>query len=221
MLSKKQRVVAIVILLGGLAWYALDITGETPLENVHRTELPSAPGQSVLQNRRTFPKDEPANDTVDPSFAIGSPPVVEFPVPNYHPRPAGEWEGMLVDLTIRAPCAESGICSMALACREDGRCGPCITDDHCIAGERCVLDRCLSGSSVECVKNADCPDHHACVLSGLGTGERNNEGMRAYCLDLTDGEPQEAERYPVEAFVGGVTPSKRLREGGCQEICVN
>src|SRR5688572_4770021 len=58
-------------------------------------------------------------------------------------RGEGEWAGMPVDPVERAECATTLDCSEAVACREDRRCGPCLTDSECLFGERCVLDHCV------------------------------------------------------------------------------
>lgn len=117
---------------------------------------------------------------------------------------------MLVDLNVRAPCAESGICALALACMEDGLCGPCTSDLNCPRGERCVLDRCLSADAVECSTSTECPPQHSCILSGFGAGERHNEGMRSRCLDPKSEMPQIAVEYPAAEFIGEMTAENAL-----------
>src|SRR4029079_17336818 len=60
-------------------------------------------------------------------------------VPVYFPREKGEWQGMLVNMTLRAQCDTSSRCALAAACL-DGLCGPCSHDRECADSEVCVLD---------------------------------------------------------------------------------
>jgi len=109
--------------------------------------------------------------------------------PRWHPRPAGEWQGMLVNLNVTPPCDGPDLCGMARACR-NGRCGPCEFDAECGSGESCVLDHCVRSASVSCRRSADCGAGSVCVLSGYSSGVRGNEGMRAYCLAIESGASQ-------------------------------
>lgn len=104
----------------------------------------------------------------------------------YHPRPADEWQGMLVDMSQRQYCEASSFCGFALACLDDGACGPCERDDQCASGEVCVLDHCVLAQNAGCRSRQDCaaegPDA-LCVLSGLTGGEaRGNGAMTSFCL---------------------------------------
>lgn len=111
-------------------------------------------------------------------------------VPVYHPRPATEWQGMLVDVSHQALCERTEQCGLAMSCHE-GRCGPCESDADCARGEGCVLDHCVPLEKIECRKRADCGSpQKACVLSGYSPDPRSNAGMRAYCLEERGGRPQ-------------------------------
>lgn len=112
-----------------------------------------------------------------------------------HPRPAHEWQGMLVDLSQRQYCEASSYCGFALACLGDQQCGPCQRDDQCAGGEVCVLDHCVAAASAGCRTRADCTgdgDGALCVLSGLSGGDpRGNTGMRSYCRSSSGGIAQD------------------------------
>ncbi len=109
-----------------------------------------------------------------------------------HPRPAHEWQGMLVDLSQRQYCEATSYCGFALACLEDSQCGPCRSDDQCAAGEACVLDHCVAAAGAGCRTRADCAADELCVLSGLSGGDpRGNTGMRSFCRPSTGGTPQD------------------------------
>jgi hypothetical protein len=146
-----------------------------------------------------------------PPVPVGSPGAAPAAVPStasvaaelpaapqrLHPRDPGEWQGMLVDLSRRPPCGQSARCGMALACREDGLCGPCRTDGDCAVGEGCVLDHCVPSAQVGCRRRADCAGEDAvCLLTGYSADPRGNAGMRSECLekkggrDRTAGEPE-------------------------------
>jgi hypothetical protein len=112
-----------------------------------------------------------------------------------HPRPAGEWQGMLVDLSQRQYCEASSYCGFALACLDDRKCGPCRRDDQCAGGEVCVLDHCVAAANASCRSRADCDGAGpgaVCVLSGLSGGDpRGNTGMRSFCRAPSGGTPQD------------------------------
>jgi len=109
-----------------------------------------------------------------------------------HPRPAREWQGMLVDVSQRQYCEASSYCGLALACLDDRKCGPCQRDDQCASGEACVLDHCVASASAACRTRADCAPDELCVLSGLSGGDpRGNTGMRAFCRPSSGGRPQD------------------------------
>jgi hypothetical protein len=107
--------------------------------------------------------------------------------PDYYPRPAEEWQGMLVDLSVMPPCESSAGCGLARACVE-GTCGPCVADSECAAGEGCVLDHCVRTELIECRRAAECAADALCILSGYTGGTaRGNEDMRAHCLSSSGG----------------------------------
>jgi hypothetical protein len=113
---------------------------------------------------------------------------------------------MLVDTSLQALCDVPGRCGLAMACRA-GRCGPCEQDSHCDAGEVCVLDHCVKRELAECRRRRDCADPEAlCVLSGLSSGPRGNEAMRAWCLSPQGGA--EEPPSPPEAQAPGEAPPR-------------
>ncbi|MFE8604389.1 hypothetical protein [Archangium violaceum] len=109
-----------------------------------------------------------------------------------HARDPQEWQGMQVDLSVRAMCGEANHCGLAASCME-GRCGPCGTDSDCSASEACVLDHCVPRENVACRTRHDCAGGQLCALSGYSSDPRGNGEMRAYCLDSSGGMPRPAE----------------------------
>jgi hypothetical protein len=109
-----------------------------------------------------------------------------FGPPNWAPRPAEEWQGMLVNLNITPPCNSSTDCGLARACLQ-GVCMPCDADADCGSGEACVLQHCIQQESVECRRAADCDSDSKCVLSEYSNQPRGNEDVRAYCVSNFSG----------------------------------
>jgi hypothetical protein len=126
----------------------------------------------------------------------------------FFPRPASEWQGMLVRLEDMPVCEDH--CLSPFAC-VDGRCAPCTKDGDCESGELCVLDHCLLQQNADCQSRADCADEQFCVLSGYPLPVehvfpnpktyRGNEGMRSYCQDLRGGTEAVAplDQKPAQA----------------------
>lgn len=170
------------ILLSSALWWGS--TRKSPRVTV---VVPPVPGSHP---RAPVPKTEVNEDPeVDQSFDA---PLIQSGstlVPKYHPRAAGEWDGMLVDTSRPQICEKSENCGLALACTE-GRCGPCRLDRDCAVGETCVLDHCLLVHLAECRWKAECSgEREICALSGYSPDPRGNEGLRAYCLDELSGTP--------------------------------
>lgn len=197
MKPSKQKVGAIVVALAVSGWLI---------------------GRSVGTHAATEP--EPERSSVDPHVTVRAPAIAErilekketptnprlqIPEETYHPRDADEWQGMLVDMSMRQLCDESSRCGLGLSCLADGKCGPCERDADCAAGEACVLDYCLPASNVECSAREDCAhvsDDAYCVLSGLTGGEpRGNSDMRSYCLASSGGDAPDPETTSPR-FVG-------------------
>ena len=118
----------------------------------------------------------------------------------YHPRAANEWQGMLVDISVSVSCESTSFCGLAASCR-DGKCGPCVSDEHCLAGEACVLDHCVLASMVGCRSRVDCDPEHLCILTGYSAGPRGNDDLRAICSSESGGREQ-----PLETEVRETVP---------------
>ncbi|WP_437566178.1 hypothetical protein [Sorangium sp. So ce542] len=149
----------------------------------------SAAGRDERALRRGGPPSSEAPATVAAVAAVAAeePHVI---IPVYHPRPATEWQGMLVDVAHQASCESTEHCGLAMVCHE-GRCGPCTSDAECARGEGCVLDHCVPEERIECRKREDCGSPtKVCALSGYSPDPRSNQGMRAYCLDELGGMEQ-------------------------------
>ncbi len=97
---------------------------------------------------------------------------------------------MLVDVTFPQVCSASSNCGLALACKEDGFCGPCESDAECAAGERCVLDHCLLAENVHCASRRQCAADELCILSGYTPVGRANAEMRSFCNPSSGGQEQ-------------------------------
>lgn len=151
-----------------------------------------SPGRSVRTVASPPPAPETARAQSELDRALGP--------PRWHPRPDGEWQGMLVNLNVQPPCDGPGLCGLARACK-NGRCGPCEFDAECAPGESCVLDHCVRSANVHCRRRADCGPRSTCVLSGYSAGVRGNQEMRAYCLAMESGAsrgPAPPETPPEE-----------------------
>jgi len=130
--------------------------------------------------------------------------------PVYHPRDKSEWQGMLVNMSMRALCKGARSCGLAAACL-DGQCGPCATDGQCGDGERCVLDHCVLAPNVHCRSHLDCSgDGALCVLSGYSSDPRGNASMRADCV-----VPRGGKALPddLQLSVGIPAPAPALNAG--------
>lgn len=188
-----RRRITLIVLIGSLVvaalWLALRsrqtvvsraTLAYVPLGDRDVAPVKPSPGQSSPRPRA--PETARAQSELD--RALGP--------PRWHARPAGEWQGMLVNLNVAPPCDGPGLCGMARACR-NGRCGPCGSDAECALGESCVLDHCVRSANVRCRHRADCGPDSTCILSGYSNGVRGNEDMRAHCLAIKSG----ADRLPT------------------------
>jgi hypothetical protein len=114
-------------------------------------------------------------------------PRLDLTVARYKPRPPGEWDGMLVDLSRQPYCSDTAHCSLARACKS-GHCAACETDTDCMANERCVLDHCVLDDKVRCRRKVDCGANGMCLLTGYSRGLRSNEDMEAACVEIVGGD---------------------------------
>lgn len=168
-----------------------------------REETSMAPasgrGVSPISPARSGPRSIPPNQG-----------MADAPDMDRWVRAPTEWQGMLPDPELEWACGEI-LCAKARAC-VDGRCVPCVSDEECEAGERCVLQHCVPSANVECVTRADCdaPDE-LCLLSGLsGSGGRSNADMVAYCLSPGGGVVRTREEN--EAMVAAeVAKARKVR----------
>ncbi|PTL83443.1 hypothetical protein [Vitiosangium sp. GDMCC 1.1324] len=181
------------VLLGALAvmGFRMAFTPELPEDGPSASE--PRPPTSALAQQQPEPRPVPASLGRTPAPA----PRPErgpgaLPPRTPQPRDPNEWQGMQVDLAVRALCGEANHCGLAAACT-DGHCGPCATDADCDSGEACVLDHCVRQENVECHSRRDCPGEQLCALTGYSSDPRGNAQMRAYCLDPREGTPRPAE----------------------------
>ena len=187
----------IVLLLCGLAYVAgVQLAPRQTTEDsvdVQRTQtLPVAqvPDRISRDPMQTAGADGSSNV---PTLAADVHRVRHEGVPRYHPRASGEWQGMLVNMTLRAACDASWRCGLAMACKADGRCGPCERDTECADGEVCVLDHCLRRELASCHTTRDCTERGTpCILTGYSVGARGNSEMRSLCQSSSGGRTQVA-----------------------------
>ncbi len=190
--------------VAGLVLFALSAVGgaapSTPPAPVPAT--PARPGHAAMVPEREGRGDqEPAVPAPAPAPAERAAPAAlaergferrTIGASDPLPRDEGEWQGMLVDQSIRAACDTTARCGLAMACVE-GACGACVTDDECGAGEACVLDHCVPERNVECRTRHDCRGEELCVLSGYSDDLRGNGSMSAFCRPMDGGDDAEAE----------------------------
>lgn len=145
-----------------------------------RAPRPTSPAGGGTRLAAAHPRSAPSLATPEaaPDDALRGAPDAMV----YHPRDTSEWQGMRVNMSMRAFCRGAKSCGLAAACL-DGQCGPCTSDGQCGDGERCVLDHCVLASNVHCRSHRDCSaDGALCVLSGYSSDPRGNADMRADCL---------------------------------------
>jgi hypothetical protein len=155
---------------------------------------PSTPASERAPEAGARAAEAPGSAAEARTAALAAAPRVRA-APRYHPRPAGEWQGMLVDLSLQPACDRADGCGLAMACIA-GRCGPCRVDAECAAGEVCVLDHCVPGGAAACRSAADCPAGALCVLDGYSADPRGNAAMNAACQSRSGGASDEREPRP-------------------------
>ncbi len=178
-----------VVLVGGLLW----LLWPARAKSVPRSVIAAGQGDSTAQAIPKFavkpeaPTNAVAEVQPDPERnpELKLDPVLLSPA-RWHPRPPGEWDGMLVNMNLSPPCESKGGCGLARACKE-GRCVACEADPDCEVGEVCVLDHCIRGDNVACRRKADCGGRSFCVLDGYSVGLRANESMHSRCVDPLSG----------------------------------
>ncbi len=183
------------LLAGGLAIWTLR---EGPSQPIPRAALAARPsGRGPVQAL------ERGNQGRGNINAVGSPQPgsskIPDPVRRWQARPAGEWQGMLVDLDAVPPCDSSAVCGLARACVQ-GQCIGCQSDSQCAAGEACVLDHCVVVELVGCRRRSDCARGGTCILSGYSSLPRGNEDMRAFCVDPNGGADKQPGPAPTPSF---------------------
>jgi hypothetical protein len=179
MRSSLLVLIVVVVAAGAFFWLRRGDAPPPPAPPVvERVEPPGALGEI-----RTPPN--PSEGAV-PSTQI--PPARVAAPAQLVARPASEWQGMLIDLSVRPYCEKSDQCGMARACRGNA-CINCVADGDCAGGEVCVLDQCVVQSLAACRRAADCKSGELCVLSEYSADPRGNTGMRAFCQSSRGGRP--------------------------------
>ena len=159
-----------------IARSALQVTG--------RSTTPDGGAEVRTAAEQGAAKPPPAVDGLDP------PAFPDPPTPRYKTRPAGDWDGMPVDLATAPPCESSAGCGLARACIA-GECTACERDADCATGEACVLDHCVAGGRVACRHTKDCGAESVCVLSGYSPDPRGNAEMDSRCVSKRGGTSRE------------------------------
>lgn len=179
--SKRPVVLLSLIVLGGVAWWA----GRSVRASGPKADVMVASESDVVKGSASEPKLPVRRP---PGTPKGVAPASEF-----HPRDPYEWQGMLVNLTMRQlACADSAQCGLALACI-GGTCLPCSSDSQCAVGEACVLDHCAQRELVTCRSRRDCPGQNYCRLTGFSPGPRSNRELGSVCSSpAEDSKPEVA-----------------------------
>jgi hypothetical protein len=137
-------------------------------------------------------------------------PSKPVPPPEYQPRDKNEWQGMLVNMRMRAMCDTSVECGLAAACL-DHLCGPCRADRECGPDEVCVLDHCLLARNTRCRSRRECPGEETfCILSGYSPDPRGNATMVAECHGSSGGTPLPADMKLAEGIPAPPPPVDTL-----------
>lgn len=195
MQSIRSRAIILGIFVGASLWL---LWPAAPLpRSVLKAPAPETTRRIASRARphtssRDLHKSELAAPSVE-STAEMDPEPRRFPIaaallapPRWQPRPAHEWQGMLVNLNLAAPCESTSVCGLAQACKT-GRCLPCENDTECDTGEACVLDHCIPDEHVGCRTSRECPERSLCVIDGYSNQPRGNETMHSSCLDVASG----------------------------------
>lgn len=167
-------------------------------EIISRSEIAYAPPET--QPAKAWTRPEPPTHA-DAQAVVRAPSTDldrALGPPKWQVRPAGEWDGMLVNLNVTPPCESPSGCGMARACK-GGKCQPCVYDVECAPGETCVLDHCVKTENVSCRRRTECPEGSICLLSGYSNGVRGNENMKAYCVASASGEQRSPSRPAPKA----------------------
>jgi hypothetical protein len=136
--------------------------------------------------------------------------------PQYKERQPGEWDGMLVDMTVQPGCVAEMPCGLARACVE-GKCVACESDSDCRPGEGCVLDHCLIATKIQCRSSKQCSSTAKCVLSGYSGDVRGNADMISRCVSPTDSFGNKLAARPTPPFGAPESESSR-NKGFADEI---
>lgn len=205
----KKRAVAILALLSMAAfWIARHVFFETsktavpasmrhdpPRASARPKNIPEPPKtETIVAVVQEIGPKAPVQKYVLENMPAGS---SIMPPPKFHPRPEGEWQGMLIDMNLRPMCETTAQCGRALSCRE-GHCLPCLNDRDCDVGEVCVLDHCVREDLALCRTRADCHQESLCVLSGYSDGPRGNTEMKAHCMATSGGRDPVADEWARE-----------------------
>ncbi|GEM_PF-1809284 len=140
----------------------------------------------------------------------------------FHPRAREEWQGMPIDLSVRAPCEPAVGCQLSLACREDGFCGPCRTSADCMGSEVCAVDHCLLRASTDCSRRSDCPEGEMCILVRWGSDAfsdvRGNTFLRSSCTSKGLGPTHEQPRAEIVPPTGPIVPAALAVESDVSDL---
>jgi len=126
--------------------------------------------------------------------------------PRFHPRPADEWQGMLVNINNPPPCDTHAACGLALSCQQ-GVCLPCTRDSECLGSEACALDHCVLLANVSCRHRSDCGRDSTCILTGYSSDLRNNADMKTNCISLLGGSDSMMGQAPTQLPAKDTRPS--------------
>lgn len=227
---KKRTTALIAFLLIAAIYIAHHFISGTQNEVIAPTEPPKTPRAKARPHPNAAPEppktetiavtvQESAPEALPEKYVLENMPAGSsiMPPPDFHPRPEGEWQGMLIDMNLRPMCETTAQCGRALSCRE-GHCLPCLEDRDCDVGESCVLDHCVRQEFIGCRTRADCHQDSLCILSGYSDGPRGNIEMKALCMETSGGQDiaeQDLESAAHEESEGApeeISPAARETE---------
>lgn len=170
---------------------------------------------------------KPRNVVRPPETPLSKKPVGEVQTARihnlkFHPRASEEWQGMPIDLSVRAPCEPAVGCQLSLACREDGFCGPCRTSADCMGSEVCAVDHCLLRASADCSRRSDCPEGEMCILVRWGSDAfsdvRGNKFLRSSCTSKGQGPSHEQLKAEIVPPTGPIVPAVLAVESDVSDL---
>src|SRR6185436_8679601 len=133
-MKRSARIVLpLVVILAFLVGSALRVLSRSRADEGEVRTRESAPSAAGARRLPTVTQPEPEAPPAPVARATddGDAPMVLKP--QYHPRAADKWQGMLVDVSTPQWCERTDQCGLALSCRSN-KCLPCQQAADCNGG---------------------------------------------------------------------------------------